>query len=128
VSSLRSRRRAKATTPRPSDEIALELDDIDLARGTIRVCKAHVMMRDKDWTKTGKDRTVELCPRAIEVLKRQLALRARYQPERKELYNARHSFVSWSLMIGKNVFWLAKQLGHSVQTMLSPGPRAGGRK
>jgi hypothetical protein len=46
---------------RPSEEIAVQLDDIDLARGAIRVCKARVMMRDKDWTKIGEDRTVELC-------------------------------------------------------------------
>ena len=66
---------------RPSEEIALEMDDIDLTRGTIRVCKARVMMRDKDWTKTGEDRTVELRQRAVEVLKRHLAVRARYQLE-----------------------------------------------
>jgi integrase len=41
------------------------------------------MTRDKDWTKTGEDRTIELCPRALEVLKRHLALRARYRMEGK---------------------------------------------
>lgn len=35
------------------------------------------MARDKDRTKTSTDRLVELCPRALEVLKRQLALRER---------------------------------------------------
>ncbi len=33
-------------------------------------------------------------------------------------YCARHSSVSWDLMIGKNPLWVAKQHGHSVRTML----------
>ena len=33
-------------------------------------------------------------------------------------YCARHSSVSWNLMIGKNPLWVAKQHGHSVRTML----------
>ena len=113
------------------------------------------MARDKDRTKTSEDRLVELCPRALHVLKRHLALRARWNsPGRsqhedlffkddgtpirnlqypwirwrrtlralkaryREPYNARHSSVSWNLMIGKNPLWVAKQHGHSVQTML----------
>jgi hypothetical protein len=36
----------------------------------------------------------------------------------REPYNARHSFVSWNLMLGKNLLWVAKQHGHSVQAML----------
>lgn len=35
------------------------------------------MARDKDRTKTSEDGLVELCPRALDVLKRHLALRAR---------------------------------------------------
>lgn len=34
-------------------------------------------------------------------------------------YAARHSSVSWLLMIGKNPLWVAGQHGHSVLTMLS---------
>ncbi|HUE10960.1 MAG TPA: hypothetical protein VMQ54_08475, partial [Steroidobacteraceae bacterium] len=34
--------------------------------------------RDKDRTKTQEDRDVELCPRALEVLRRHLALREEY--------------------------------------------------
>jgi len=34
-------------------------------------------------------------------------------------YNARHSFISWSIMIGKNLLKLASEDGHSLQTMLS---------
>jgi integrase len=141
---------------RPSEQIALLVDDCDLSQGKIKVSKACVMKRDKDRTKTGEDRIVELCPRALEVLKRQLALRARLKLAGKinhshlffredgtrirdlnhpydrwrwtlmmtvkaryrEPYNARHSFVSWNLMLGKNLLWVAKQHGHSVQTML----------
>jgi integrase len=141
---------------RPSEQIASLVDDCDLSQGKVKVSKACVMKRDKDRTKTGEDRMVELCPRALEVLKRQLALRARLKlagkihhnhvflredgsPIRdlnhpydrwrwtlmmtvkaryREPNNARHSCVSWNLMLGKNLLWVAKQHGHSVQTML----------
>jgi hypothetical protein len=113
------------------------------------------MARDKDRTKTSEDRLVELCPRALDVLKRHLALRARLvlagqirhehlffkedgspignlqypwvrwrrtlralKARYRDPYNARHSSVSWNLMVGKNPLWVAKQHGHSVQTML----------
>jgi hypothetical protein len=33
-------------------------------------------------------------------------------------YNARHSSVTWALMLGKNLLWVAKQHGHSVEVML----------
>jgi len=33
-------------------------------------------------------------------------------------YVARHSSVSWNLMVGKNPLWVAKQHGHSLTTML----------
>jgi integrase len=35
----------------------------------------------------------------------------------RDPYNARHSFVSWCLMSGKNPLWCSKQFGHSVQVM-----------
>ena len=106
-------------------------------------------------TKTGEDRRVQLCARALQVLNRQMRLRERLAAEgkidhdhvfvldsgepirnlqvpvtrwRKTLrslkvryrrpYTARHSSVSWNLMIGKNVLWVAKQHGHSTVTML----------
>jgi len=141
---------------RPSEQIALLVQDCDLTQAKLKVTKARVMNRDKDRTKTGVDRIVELCPRALDVLKRQLALRERmkqagrikhdhlffrtngkpirllrYCDDRwrwtlsmtvrgryREPYNARHSFVSWNLMLSKNLLWVAKQHGHSVQTML----------
>jgi integrase len=64
---------------RPSEQIALLVSDCDLAKETIAVTKARVMARGKDRTKTSEDRTVALCPRAVDVLKRQLALRERWQ-------------------------------------------------
>jgi integrase len=65
------------TGMRPSEQIALLVSDCDIAQGKISVTKARVMARDKDRTKTSEDRLVELCPRALDVLKRHLALRAR---------------------------------------------------
>ena len=141
---------------RPSEQVALPVGDCDLAQGKLSVTKARVMGRDKDRTKTSEDRLIDLCPRALEVLKRHLALRARLQLAGKirhenvffkedggtirslqypwvrwrrtlqvtlkaryrEPYNARHSSVSWNLMMGKNPLWVAKQHGHSVHTML----------
>ncbi len=37
---------------------------------------------------------------------------------RRRPYCARHSSVSWNLMLGKNPLWVARQHGHSVRTML----------
>ena len=144
------------TGMRPSEEIALEVADCDLTQGKVKVSKARVMRHDKDRTKTGEDRMVELCPRALDVLKRQLAVRARLKLAGKisheniffredgsqirnlndpydcwrwtlkrlkvryrDPYSARHSSVSWNLMAGKNLLWVAKQHGHSVSTMLT---------
>jgi hypothetical protein len=99
---------------------------------------------------------IVLSPRAIEIIERQLALRARlvgegnishdrlffkadgepirnlqypYARWRKTLerlpmiryrkpYAARHSSVSWNLMIGGSALWVARQHGHSIATML----------
>lgn len=33
-------------------------------------------------------------------------------------YSARHSSVSWDLMIGRSALWVARQHGHSIATML----------
>jgi hypothetical protein len=37
---------------------------------------------------------------------------------RRGPYHARHSSVTWQLMLGKNLLWVAKQHGHSVEVML----------
>jgi integrase len=144
------------TGMRPSEQIALVLSDVDLEQGAISVNKACVAGIDKDCTKTGEDRRVILCPRALAVLVSQLKLRAELEHAGKihhdyvffqhsgeqirclnypyvrwrhtlqssvklryrKPYCARHSSVSWNLMIGKNPLWVAKQHGHSVATML----------
>ena len=33
-------------------------------------------------------------------------------------YNARHTSVTWNLMLAKNPLWVAKQHGHSVHIVL----------
>jgi integrase len=62
---------------RPSEQIALVLSDLDLTNGIVSVNKARVSGVDRCKTKTGEDRRVQLCPRALQVLKRQLCLRER---------------------------------------------------
>jgi integrase len=141
---------------RPSEQVALVVSDFDPAQRTLTISKARVGGIDKDSTKTGEDRRIELCPRASHVLNRQLALRERLvragkidhdhlffketgEPIRnlqythsrwrrtlaqlptiryRKPYCARHSSVSWNLMVGKNPRWVAKQHGHSIATML----------
>ena len=132
------------------------MSDFDPAQKTLTINKARVGGIDKDSTKTGEDRRIELCQRALEVLNRQLALREhlvragkidhghlffketgepirnlQYTHSRwrrtllqlssiryRKPYCARHSSVSWNLMVGKNPLWVAKQHGHSIATML----------
>ena len=62
-------------TPARSEQIALVLSDIDLVQGIISVNKARVSGVDRDKTKTSEDRRVQLCPRALSVLRRHLRLR-----------------------------------------------------
>jgi integrase len=64
---------------RPSEQIALVLSDLDLVNGIISANKARVAGVERFQSETGEDRRVALCPRALAVLKRQLALRARLQ-------------------------------------------------
>jgi integrase len=61
---------------RPSEQIALVVSDFDAARSTICVTKARVAGLDTDSTKTGEDRCIVLNPRALAVLRGQLAVRA----------------------------------------------------
>jgi integrase len=132
------------------------LSDLDLVHGVISVNKARVAGVDRSSTKTGEDRRVELCPRALFVLKRHLRLHRRLKAAAGKIdhdhvffqdsgrpminlvysytrwsrtlrslklryrkpYAARHSSVSWNLMVGKSPLWVAKQHGHSIETML----------
>jgi len=60
---------------RPSEQVALVVADFDASRGMLAVNKARVAGIDKNSTKTGDDRRIDLCPRALQVLQRQVALR-----------------------------------------------------
>jgi integrase len=71
------------TGMRPSEQIALLVSDFDVARGSLSVTRARVAGIDKDSTKTGEDRHMALCPRALNVMNRQLALRKRLELEGK---------------------------------------------
>jgi integrase len=62
---------------RQSEEFALEVEDCNLVTGKINVTKAVVEEEMKNRTKTNQDREIMLCPRALEVLRVQLALRER---------------------------------------------------
>lgn len=141
---------------RPCEEIALLAHDYDRPNGVLNINKTRVEGRDRYSPKGGKDRRVNLCPRAIAVLERQLRLRAqmvtrgfadhealfftdtgapirglavickRWMRTLSRLpiryrcpYVARHTSVSWNLMIGEPPLWVAKQHGHSPITMLT---------
>ncbi len=141
---------------RPSEQIAVLVSDFDPSQGTLTISKACVGGIDKDSTKTGEDRRIDLCPRAMRILNRQLALRnalvrdgridhdhlffkesgepirnLQYAQSRwrrtllrlsgiryRSPYCARHSSVSWNLMIGESALRVAEQHGHSIETML----------
>jgi integrase len=62
---------------RQSEQFALQVEDCDLANGKINVTKAVVEEEMKNRTKTNQDREISLCPRALEVLRAQFALRER---------------------------------------------------
>ena len=141
---------------RPSEDIALVVTDYDAVHGVLSITKARVLGIDKDVTKTGEDRRIRLCPRAIAIIKRQLGLRERLAREGRiehdhlfftdtgrpipdvkypytrwqrslqrlairyrKPYMARHTSVSWNLMIGRNPLLVAKEHGHRPTTMLS---------
>jgi hypothetical protein len=149
-------RHARVIPEGPQRILASTNRHFDPVEGTLTINKARVAGIDKDSTKTSEDRRIKLCPRALQVLRRQLALRARrekvskiehghlffkengepicnlqypYDRWRRTLsrlntiryrkpYCARHSSVSWDLMVGRNPLWVAKQHGHSITTML----------
>jgi integrase len=55
---------------RPSEEIALTVSDYDRRNGVLSVTKARVDGIDKDCTKNGEDRRIQLCRRAVAILER----------------------------------------------------------
>lgn len=135
------------TGARPSEIIALDWPRMT-GNESARIERARVMGKDKDTTKTAESRDLELCPRAVDVIRRQRALtslaggavftrdngepfndlqlqwrRWRFTHKRlkiryREPYQMRHSSVTWNLMIGKPLLWVAEQHGHSAAVML----------
>jgi hypothetical protein len=122
----------------------------------LNITKARVYGIDKDVTKTGEDRRIVLCPRAVAIIERQLRLRERevfaglirhdhlfftasgapmmdlkyaYWRRQRTLrrlairyrkpYMARHTSVSWNLMLGGNPLRVAKEHGHRISTMFA---------
>jgi integrase len=63
------------TGMRPSEQIALTVADFDAPGGALGVNKARVAGIDRNSTKTGEDRRITRCPRALQILDRQLTLR-----------------------------------------------------
>ena len=59
--------------PRPSEQIALLWQDVDLRSSVVKVRRARVMAKDKERTKTAYEREVELNARALAVIERQRA-------------------------------------------------------
>jgi len=66
---------------RQSEQISLRISDCDLTKGTIHIHQVVVLGRHKDRPKNNEERTIELCPRALSVLNRQLVLRERLVAE-----------------------------------------------
>jgi integrase len=58
---------------RPSEAIALRVSDYHQPNGVLSVTKARVHGIERNVTKTGEDRRVELCPRAIAILESHLS-------------------------------------------------------
>jgi hypothetical protein len=91
----------------------------------LEVLKRHVQLRDK-YVAEGKIRHDHLF--FLEdgsPIGDPEATRWRWNESLKKLqicqrgpYHARHSSVTWQLMFGKNLLWVAKQHGHSVEVML----------
>lgn len=56
---------------RPSEQIALLWQDVDLRSASIKIRRARVMARDKERTKTTYEREIELNSRSLAVIERQ---------------------------------------------------------
>jgi integrase len=134
---------------RPSEQIALMWEQVDLNAMQIRIDRARVMGKDKNTTKTSEARTLTLSPRGAAIIKRMEAIsrlargavflnpstgkayhdeqiqrkrwRAVHEAQGiryREPYQARHTSVSWRLMIGENLLKVAAHHGHSPAVML----------
>jgi integrase len=77
------------------------LSDIDIEQGAVSINNACVAGVDWDCTKTGEDRRIFLCPRALAILKSQLKLRA----ELEYAGRIQHDYVFFQ-HTGEPIRWL----------------------
>ena len=89
---------------RLSEALAVRWDVIDMEKRTVHVKRTVALGEVEERTKTGRDRFVLL---------NELGIR------RRPPYNCRHTYATIRLMSGLNPAFIAQQLGHSVQMLLS---------
>lgn len=113
---------------RPSEGIDLRWHNVDWKKGTLMITGARVWGIEKE-TKTHKAREVELWPRAIEILKRQLALTGTHEHGR--IFESHWSGKPWyQASVLHSKFWVpslerckirvrdARQTRHSAATAM----------
>lgn len=130
------------TGARPGEIFALLPSDVDWLTDTISIVKSQGQDELRMLTKTSEARDVELNEYSREYLKRAMQTngetifcfesgkritqgnitRAMWNAALKKLeighrssYNTRHTCITMNIMAGANIFWLAKQMGTSVQ-------------
>jgi integrase len=127
---------------RPGEIFALLPDDVDWTTDTVSIVKTQAQEGLRDLTKTSEARDIELNQYSEGYVRKALeakgetvfcfesgkritqgnftreiwnsALKALGIAHRSS-YNARHTCITMNIMAGANIFWLAKQMGTSVQ-------------
>lgn len=94
------------------------MSDFDAERRTLRVTKARVAGVDRATTKTVFADDGSPLHSIKEPGQRWAKSLSRLPIRPRRPYCARHSCVSWNLMLGKNPLWVARQHGHTVRTIL----------
>lgn len=79
----------------------------------LSISKSRVLRRNKDRTKAQEDRDVEVCPRALEILRRHSESIMALNVRTRGPCRSRHTSVTSHLMLGMNLLWVAKRHGHS---------------
>ena len=130
------------TGVRPEEGFGGEWRDVDLKRGVFMVRRAFAKGRLKDYGKTnGSRRAVPLRARVVAALERRAHRRGILFPapeggrieinnfrhrqwtpaltaagvEHRRIYDLRHTYASWSLAAGVDIFTLARRMGTSVK-------------
>jgi len=109
---------------RTGEIMALRWDEIDLEKKTAHICRIVVENQVVERTKTKYTRTVMLNSRAMSALERAREI-SHYRSRQKRRVSTgspfvfRHTYATMCLMSGMNPAFIAGQLGHSVQVLLS---------